>query len=35
MVVIIWTDFAIEDLRSIFDYISRDSKVYADNTLIN
>lgn len=30
MVTIIWTDFAIEDLRSIFDYISRDSKVYAD-----
>ena len=30
MVTIIWTDFAVEDLRSIFDYISRDSKVYAD-----
>ena len=30
MVTIIWTDFAIEDLRSISDYISRDSKVYAD-----
>jgi toxin ParE1/3/4 len=28
MVTIIWTDFAIEDLKSIFDYISRD--VYAD-----
>lgn len=30
MVTITWTDFAIEDLRSIFDYISRDSRVYAD-----
>jgi toxin ParE1/3/4 len=30
MVTIVWTDFAYEDLRSIFDYISRDSKVYAD-----
>jgi plasmid stabilization system protein ParE len=26
----VWTDLAIEDLRSIFDYISRDSKVYGD-----
>ena len=29
MVNIVWTDLATEDLRSIFDYISRDSKVYA------
>ena len=29
MVKIVWTDLAKEDLRSIFDYISRDSKVYA------
>lgn len=35
MVTIIWTDFAIEDLRSIFDYISRDSKVYADKYVDN
>jgi len=30
MVKVIWTEFAIEDLRSIHSYISQDSKVYAD-----
>lgn len=30
MVKIIWTELAVEDLRSIHDYISKDSKVYAD-----
>jgi toxin ParE1/3/4 len=30
MARIVWTDLAIEDLRSIFDYISRDSRIYAD-----
>jgi toxin ParE1/3/4 len=30
MVKVIWTEFAIEDLRSIHAYISQDSKVYAD-----
>jgi addiction module RelE/StbE family toxin len=30
MVKIIWTGFAIEDLRSIHSYISQDSKYYAD-----
>lgn len=30
MVNVIWTQFAIEDLRSIHTYISQDSKVYAD-----
>ena len=30
MVVIIWTEFAIEDLRTIHEYISKDSKRYAD-----
>ncbi len=30
MVKIIWTEFAIEDLRSIYHYISKDSKLYAD-----
>lgn len=30
MVQLIWTELAIEDLRSIHDYISRDSKRYAD-----
>jgi toxin ParE1/3/4 len=30
MVKIIWTDFAIDDLRSIHNYISLSSKVYAD-----
>ena len=26
---IIWSEFAVEDLKSIHDYISKDSKVYA------
>ncbi len=30
MVKVIWTDYAIEDLRSIHEYISKDSKRYAD-----
>ena len=30
MVKIIWTEFALEDLRSIHSYISQDSKYYAD-----
>ncbi|MBI1768785.1 MAG: type II toxin-antitoxin system RelE/ParE family toxin [Bacteroidetes bacterium] len=30
MVKLIWTDFAIDDLKSIHEYISKDSKVYAD-----
>jgi len=30
MVKIIWTEFAIEDLKLIHEYISKDSKVYAD-----
>jgi toxin ParE1/3/4 len=30
MVKIVWTEFAIEDLQSIHDYISKDSKVYAN-----
>jgi addiction module RelE/StbE family toxin len=30
MVKVIWTEFAVEDLRSIHAYISQDSKVYAD-----
>ncbi|HEY6435854.1 MAG TPA: type II toxin-antitoxin system RelE/ParE family toxin [Ignavibacteriaceae bacterium] len=29
MVKVIWTDFAIEDLKSIHDYIAQDSKAYA------
>lgn len=29
MVKVLWTEFAIEDLKSIHDYISKDSKVYA------
>ena len=28
MVIVLWTEFAIEDLKSIHDYISKDSKVY-------
>ncbi len=30
MVKVIWTEFALEDLKAIHDYISQDSKVYAD-----
>jgi toxin ParE1/3/4 len=30
MVEIIWTEYAIEDLKSIHGYIAHDSKVYAD-----
>lgn len=30
MVKVIWTDFAIEDLKSIHEHISKDSKLYAD-----
>ncbi|MCE2734496.1 MAG: type II toxin-antitoxin system RelE/ParE family toxin [Cyclobacteriaceae bacterium] len=30
MVKIVWTDFAVEDLKSIHEYISKDSKFYAD-----
>ena len=30
MAEIIWTDFAIEDLKSIHEYISKDSRSYAN-----
>jgi toxin ParE1/3/4 len=30
MVKLIWTEIAIEDLRLIHGYISKDSKIYAD-----
>jgi len=30
MVKVIWTDVAIEDLRQIHHFISKDSKAYAD-----
>lgn len=30
MVKLIWTEFAVEDLRLIHEYISRDLKRYAD-----
>lgn len=30
MVKLIWTEFAVEDLKSIHEFISQDSKVYAD-----
>lgn len=30
MVKIVWTDLAIEDLRSIHEFITKDSKRYAD-----
>ncbi|MEO7532413.1 MAG: type II toxin-antitoxin system RelE/ParE family toxin [Ferruginibacter sp.] len=30
MVKVIWTEIALEDLRLIHEYISKDSKFYAD-----
>ncbi len=30
MVNVIWTDIAVEDLKSIHEYISKDSQRYAD-----
>ena len=30
MVEIIWTEYAMEDLKLIHEYISKDSRVYAD-----
>ncbi len=33
MVKIAWAVFAIEDLRLIHEYISKDSKVYADRVI--
>jgi toxin ParE1/3/4 len=30
MVNVVWTEFALEDLKSIHEYISKDSKHYAD-----
>jgi toxin ParE1/3/4 len=33
MVKVVWTNLAIEDLKSIHEYISKDSKFYADRFL--
>lgn len=33
MVKIIWSDLAVDDLKSIHDYISKDSVSYADNMI--
>ncbi|MCO4294029.1 type II toxin-antitoxin system RelE/ParE family toxin [Solitalea sp. MAHUQ-68] len=30
MVKVVWTDLALADLKSIHEYISKDSKFYAD-----
>lgn len=30
MAKIVWTEFALQDLKSIHDYISEDSRFYAD-----
>ena len=30
MVEIVWTEYAMEDLKLIHEYISKDSQVYAD-----
>ena len=34
MAKIVWTDLAKDDLRSIYDYIARDSKVYASTYIV-
>ena len=31
MAKIVWTDLSVFDLKEIFDYISKDSKRYAEN----
>ena len=31
MAKIVWTDLSVLDLKEIFDYISKDSKRYAEN----
>lgn len=31
MAKIVWTDFSVSDLKEIFEYISKDSKRYAEN----
>jgi toxin ParE1/3/4 len=33
MVNIVWTQLAIDDLKSIHDYISKESKVYANRMI--
>jgi len=33
MVKIVWTQLAIDDLKSIHDYISKESKVYANRMI--
>ena len=33
MVKIIWTHFALDDLKQIHDFISKDSKTYADKVV--
>ena len=33
MVEIVWTEVAIDDLRSIHDYVSKDSAIYAERLI--
>ena len=33
MVTIDWTELAIEDLHSIYNYVAKDSKVYAERLI--
>jgi addiction module RelE/StbE family toxin len=35
MVKIVWTQLAIDDLKSIHDYISKESRVYANRMIEN
>jgi plasmid stabilization system protein ParE len=30
MAEIVWTEFALDDLQSIYNFIAKDSKFYAD-----
>jgi toxin ParE1/3/4 len=33
MVKVVWTEFAIDDLKQIFDFISKDSRAYANKVI--
>ena len=33
MVKIVWTELAMEDLKSIYDFIAKDSNIYADRLI--
>ncbi|NOZ47311.1 MAG: type II toxin-antitoxin system RelE/ParE family toxin [Chlorobi bacterium] len=35
MAKIVWTELSVSDLKEIFDFISKDSKRYAENQLMH